>query len=142
MILNACCDKNICDDNSVWFQNTLYFSFDTDILNGNGFMTHELDTIYLRKYDKGQAANGPVLEDLTVTQSVMIGDDFTPFDGFDYVITSPRKAFEYKITDIVVEDIQYQDKCNNCLKNKVKTLKVNGIIYDRSGSNQYIVLFK
>lgn len=142
ILLSACCDKNICADKNTGFQNTLYFSFNTDIQNGNGFMAHEIDTIYLRKYDKGQAANGPVLEELTVTQSVAIGDDNTPFDGFDFVIASPRNEFLYKITDIVIEDMIYEDKCNKCLKNKVKTFKVNGVIYDMSGSNEYVVLFK
>ncbi len=121
------------------FEDALTFSFDVNATTG--YTLQDLDTIYLDKYTKGQL-NDPRLDRKTVQQVFILGEDSTDFENFDYIITAPRDSFHYEITNIVVGGESFQNKCSSCYYNKQKTFLINGIIYDRSGSNEYVILNK
>lgn len=141
ILLSGCCDKTFCNQVQPGFENTFYFTFNTDPLN-QGFSVQELDTIWLQKHTKGRLFDSP-LEKLTVSTVVMIGEDDKPdFVNYDYVLTTPDTAFRFEITDLVVAGETFTNRCSSCYYNTKKECKINGMLTNRSGSNEYIVLSK
>lgn len=137
---SACCDKTFCNAVKPGFENTIYFSFNTD-LNNNGFLASELDTIWLEKYNKSSFTN--MIERLRVDAVVVLGEDAKPeFKDYNYVLTTPDTAFRFEISDIQIGGETFTNKCTSCYHNTKKLCTVNGIIQDRSGSNEYIILKK
>ena len=139
--ISACCSTQFCDMHPQGFEDAITFSFNIDGINGTGYTLNELDTIYLDKHNKGKI-NEPRLDRKTVEQVIILGEDNTDYENFDYVITAPRDSFRYEITNIELAGDNYKNKCSECYYNKKKTFLINGIIYDRSGSNEYIILNK
>jgi hypothetical protein len=140
--LSACCDKSFCASQESGYQDSFFFSFLTDSTKGNAFTPQEIDTVYLRKYTKGQVSTGTIIEQLSVAQVVILGEDGTDFENYDYTITNPSRSFEFRITNLVVQGEEFSNKCSSCYYNTKKTCDVEGISYDRSGSNAYIILNK
>ncbi len=140
--LQSCCDKSFCSSHPGGFEDTFYLALNTDSLLGKTFTGAELQKIYLDKYPKN-GLTSPMISRANADIVTLLGDDENKdFKNFDYVLTNEGGTFRFEITDLVVNGETFKNKCTSCYYNTQKTCKVNGMIYDRSGSLDYIVLFK
>ncbi|MBX7240670.1 MAG: hypothetical protein K1X92_02895 [Bacteroidia bacterium] len=140
--LQSCCDKSFCSAHPGGFEDTFYLALNTDSLLGKAFTGPELQKIYLDKYPKN-GLNSPVISRANADIVTLLGDDDNQdFKNYDYVLTNEGGTFRFEITDLAVGGEEFKNKCSSCYYNTQKTCKVNGMIYDRSGSMDYIVLFK
>lgn len=140
--LSNCCDKSFCSTHPGGFEDTFYLALNTDSLRGKPFPLSELDNVYLDKYPKNDLS-APRISRVDADIVTLLGDDATiDFKDYDYVLTNDIGSFRFEITKIEIDGETFKNKCSSCYYNTQKVCTVNGMIYDRSGSLDYIYLFK
>ncbi|MFN0203231.1 MAG: hypothetical protein ACKVTZ_17015 [Bacteroidia bacterium] len=141
VIIAGCCKLCTCIDEQQ-YEDSLYFRFELDSLNG-GYTRQDIDTSYIVRYKK-DSLNRPI--DTTQIELIgtnfRFGESFTAFGNYDYSIEVPKLNKKYYVTNILVNGQVVEDKCCQCYQNNLKTFRLDSVEKDQSGSRSPIYLKK